>query len=105
MKLNSAKYILFFLLLGITRGVAAQEKHIYNELQQIADHEKAAYSKLLQPHESLIVNNYDLKYHRFFLFADPSVNSISGSVTSYFMATQSGMESIQFELYKTFSAD
>ncbi|MFN8135430.1 MAG: hypothetical protein U0Z17_09485 [Bacteroidales bacterium] len=35
-------------------------------MQQIADQEKAAYSKLMQPREALIVNNYDLKYHRFF---------------------------------------
>ena len=105
MKFNSARYFIFFLLICLNAGVSAQEKLAADGLQQIADHEKAAYSKLMLPHESLIVNNYDLKYHRFFLFADPSVNSIGGSVTSYFVATQSGMESIQFELYKTLSAD
>ena len=105
MKFNGSRYILFFLLICVTAGVSAQQKHTSNELQQIADNEKAAYSKLMQPHESLIVNNYDLKYHRFFLFADPSKSSISGSVTSYFVSTQTGMESIQFELYKTISAD
>ena len=64
MKFNSARYFIFFLLICLNAGVSAQEKRAADGLQQIADHEKAAYSKLMQPHESLIVNNYDLKYHR-----------------------------------------
>ena len=105
MKFNGLRYFIFFLLTGVNAGLFAQHKHTSDGLQQIADQEKAAYSKLMQPREAMIVNNYDLKYHRFFLFADPSINSIGGSVTSYFVATQPGMESIQFELYKTLSAD
>jgi len=105
MKLNYSRFIILTFLLLASSFLYAQQQQMLKELQQIADHEKAAYGKLMQPHESLIVNNYDLKYHRFFLFADPSKSSVSGSVTSYFVATQTGMESIQFELYKTLSAD
>jgi len=74
-------------------------------METISESEKSAHLKLTTPHEQLIVNNYDLKYHRFFLFADPAKAYISGSVTSYFVATQPSMSSIQFELYATMLAD
>ena len=55
--------------------------------------------------QTIITNNYDLKYHRFFWFIDPSQRYISGSVTSYFVATSEVMNSIQFQLNNSLSAD
>lgn len=55
-------------------------------------------------HQSVVQNNYDLKYHRFFWFIDPSVRYISGSVTSYFISKEQ-INSIQFELTGELNAD
>ena len=96
--------ILFLFFLPITALFAQQESFLKNT-ELISEAEKSAYQHLMQPHEQLIVNNYDLKYHRFFLYADPSQAYINGSVTSYFLVTQPDMNSIQFELYATMSAD
>ncbi len=54
--------------------------------------------------QSILKNNYDLKYHRFLWYIDPAERYISGSVTSYFVATEQ-MNSIQFELNADMSAD
>ncbi len=96
---------LFFLLfLTAGQGLFAQQDMLIKNLEVISGSEKSAHLKMMTPHETLIVNNYDLKYHRFFLFADPAKSSISGSVTSYFIAT-TDMSSIQFELFAAISAD
>lgn len=55
-------------------------------------------------HQSVVQNNYDLKYHRFLWFIDPAVRYISGSVASYFVAKEQ-MSSIQFELSSELCAD
>lgn len=101
---NRYVLILIFLITAFS-GLLAQEDLFKKNLELITESDKSAYRKLMQPHEQLIVDNYDLKYHRFFLFADPAVTYISGSVTSYFVATRSAMSSIQFELYSAMSAD
>jgi len=95
---------LSLLLASVARLFAQQEPSLKN-LELIPEAEKSAYQRLMQPHEALIVDNYDLKYHRFFLFADPAKAYINGSVTSFFVASQAGMSSIQFELYATMLAD
>lgn len=53
---------------------------------------------------AILTNNYDLKYHRFFWNIDPAERYISGSVTSYFVASEM-MNSIQFELSTDLTAD
>ncbi len=101
---NRYVLILIFLITAFS-GLLAQEDLFKKNLELITESDKSAYRKLMQPHEQLIVDNYDLKYHRFFLFADPAVTYIRGSVTSYFVATGSTMSSIQFELFLAMSAD
>lgn len=59
-------------------------------------------SNLVQPP---ILDNFDLKYHRFNWIINPAVRYISGSVTSYFVATQPQMNTIQFQLGAGMSAD
>jgi aminopeptidase N len=96
---------MILLLIVTSTGLFAQQESFVTNLQLISESEKSAYQKLKQPHAPLIVNNYDLKYHRFFLFTDPAKAYISGSVTSFFVSSQAGMNSIQFELNATMSAD
>lgn len=55
--------------------------------------------------QSISTNNYDLKYHRFNWVIDPAQRYIAGSVTSYFVATQDKMNSIQFQLNASLTAD
>lgn len=86
-------------------GLFAQPESATRNLYSIAESEKSAYQQLMSPHKVLITNNYDLKYHRFFLFVDPAGTYLSGSVTSYFVATQSDMNSIQFELVGLMTVD
>jgi hypothetical protein len=74
-------------------------------LEQIAASDREAYRSLTKPHASQIVNNYDLRYHRFYWFTDPALAYIRGAVTSYFVPTQPMMSSIQFELASGMSAD
>ncbi len=103
---NSYLRILFLILfLTPVAHLFAQQEQFIKNLEMITESEKSAYRRLTQPHETLILNNYDLKYHRFFLYADPAQAYINGSVTSYFISTQPGMNSIQFELYTTMLAD
>lgn len=105
MKFICIRIPMLFLFLAIGADLSAQQESFMKNQELIIGSEMSAHQKFIKPHEALIVNNYDLKYHRFFLFADPSKVYISGSVTSYFVATQPGMSSIQFELFATMSAD
>ncbi len=50
-------------------------------------------------------NNYDLKYHRCEWSLDPAVDSIRGAITSYFLPTVSGFNTMQFDLDNTFTID
>jgi len=105
MKTSHFLLLIFLLIFSRAGGLFAQQEPSLKNLQLISESEKSAHQRLARPYEQLIVNNYDLKYHRFFLFADPAKTYINGSVTSHFIASQPGMSSIQFELYASMSAD
>ena len=105
MKTSYLRILFLFLFLTPVAHLFAQQEPLIKNLEMISESEKSAYQHLTQPHEALILNNYDLKYHRFFLFADPAQTYINGSVTSYFVASQPGMSGIQFELFATMSSD
>ena len=103
---TSLRYILMLLLvLSNVSYLSAQKAAFMENLKLISDSDKAAHQKLMAPREQLIVNNYDLKYHRFHWFVDPADSYIRGAVTSYFVPTQPLMTSIQFELSSGMSAD
>jgi aminopeptidase N len=105
MKIIYIRLILILLVIITGADLSAQQESFMKNQELIVESDMIAHQKLMQPHEQLIVNTYDLKYHRFFLFADPARTYINGFVTSYFVSTQPGMSSIQFELYATMSAD
>ena len=95
-----------FLLISINGTyLLAQKAAIMENLKLISDSDLAAHQKLSKSREVLIVNNYDLKYHRFYWFVDPAQSFIRGAVTSYFVPTQPLMTSIQFELSSGMAAD
>jgi len=103
--MKTLKYSIFFLLaLFCSAGLYAQAPSLDN-LGRISASEKHAHQQLLKSHQQLILNNYDLKYHRFYWFTDPAQSYIRGAVTSYFIATQPWMSSIQFELSSGMTAD
>jgi hypothetical protein len=99
------RFLTILLLLTTATGIYAQHTPTVSSIGLLSAGEKQAYAKLRVPHTPLIQNNYDLKYHRFFLFTDPAVKFISGSVTSYFVARPSPIGSIQFEFATDMSAD
>jgi len=100
---NGFLYLILILVFNFTSR--AQYDPTLKTLGVITGNEKIAGEKLMQPHKPLIVNNYDLKYHRFYWLVDPSVDFIRGAVTSYYLPTEQMMTSIQFELTDGMSAD
>jgi aminopeptidase N len=96
-------YFLIAASLFMNIALNAQEKISKSSLFPISkDHFMKRTQRL---HQSVIENNYDLKYHRFYWFIDPAQRYISGSVTSYFTATSEQMNSIQFELSNALTID
>ncbi|MFT3753607.1 MAG: M1 family aminopeptidase [Paludibacter sp.] len=101
------KIILFYALIVasfiLVAPIYAYEKVAKPELPPIG---KKLFSEKPQKLRSTIsLNNYDLKYHRFFWFIDPAQRYISGSVTSHFTPTSDQINSIQFELKAALSVD
>ena len=105
MKTTNLQILILVIVLLSGTGLYAQQEPAIKNLELISASEKSAYQKLVQPHQQLVFNNYDLKYHRFYWFADPGQSFIRGAVTSYFVPTQPMMSSIQFELSDSLSAD
>jgi aminopeptidase N len=96
---------ILLLLLASGYSIFAQQESTTKHLQILSESEKAVYNLINVPQEQLVVNNYDLKYHRFFFFTDPAKTFFSGTITSYFVATQPDMSSIQFELASSMTVD
>lgn len=70
----------------------------YNEtLNSIREAEAKAALKKIFYRANVNTGNYDLKYHRLEFNLDPSVDFISGDVTTYFVAKES-MDEITFDL-------
>jgi len=102
---TSSYYLILIILLFNSCVLYAQECRLLPEGIFYSESEKQltkSPQKLPQP---ITTNNYDLKYHRFNWIIDPAQRYISGSVTSYFVATQETMNSIQFQLSESLSAD
>ncbi len=93
------------MLIAFGPGLSAwAQDHMLPHIDGINAAEKAVYLKMLMHQPSGLVNNYDLKYHRFQWLVDPSQLAIRGSVTSYYVVT-SALSEVQFELAPELSAD
>jgi len=97
--------IILILLVNITIRVHAQDNFLSNELINLSLNGKQHSNSALRLPQAITTNNYDLKYHRFNWLIDPAQRYISGSVTSYFFASQARMNSIQFILTSRLIAD
>jgi len=96
---------ILILLVIITMRLHAQDSSLSNEHLNFSLNEKQHSTGVHRIPQAITTNNYDLKYHRFYWFIDPAKFYISGSVTSYFVATQAGMKSIQFLLNSNLTSD
>jgi len=74
----------------------AQEETGIDKIFRISELERTSFRLKNEPRSPLIGDNYDLKYHRFFWEVEPPKDTLSGSVTSWFVTKQS-LNSIQFE--------
>ena len=75
----------------------------YNEtLNSISEAEAKSALNQIMHHANLNTGDYDLKYHRLEWNIDPSVNFISGSITSYFEA-KADINEITFDLASNMS--
>ena len=97
--------IILILLVNITMSLHAQETLLSKGHINFSLSKKQLSNSSRKIPQAITTNNYDLKYHRFIWFIDPAQRYISGSVTSYFVATQAKMNSIQFQLNSALSAD
>ncbi|WP_228853231.1 M1 family aminopeptidase [Aegicerativicinus sediminis] len=66
-------------------------------VQQLMEAETKSALRIQQLQTNANTANYDLKYHRLEFNVDPAVASISGTVTSYFVAKEN-LNSVVFEL-------
>ena len=90
--------IIFFLSLFFQNAFSQISPPDKNFIEKISKADQRNNSKKIKGTKTNIGKEYDLKYHRFEWFIDPSVLYIKGSVTSYFVSTQANINQIQFEL-------
>ena len=105
MKTAICHIITLIFLVNITMRMHAQESLLPNEPINFSLNQKQHSNSVRKLSQGITTNNYDLKYHRFNWIIDPAQRYISGSVTSYFVAIQPKMNSIQFMLTSSLSAD
>ncbi|MDT7831516.1 M1 family aminopeptidase [Flavobacteriaceae bacterium S356] len=88
--------LLFFFL---TLSLFAQKKEYYKDayLNELTKGEKKSASKKLVFQRNLNTANYDVKYHKLEWNVDPTEASISGTVTTHFVAEED-MSSITFDM-------
>lgn len=88
--------LLFFFL---TLSVFAQKKEYYKDayLNELTKGEKRSAAKKMVFQRNLNTSNYDVKYHKLQWDVDPTQASISGTVTTHFVAEED-MSSITFDM-------
>jgi aminopeptidase N len=93
--------LLLFLVYSYAFSQVSDKKGITGD---IAEQEAKSYLPF-NLNTSLVVNNYDLKYHRCEWNVDPNNNFISGSITSYFVPTVNGVNQIEFDFSTIMNVD
>lgn len=105
MRAFSYHIIILIILFYSSSLLYSQENRSHQGILNFPNIEKQAFNSPSKLQQAIPNNNYDLKYHRFYWVIDPAKRYISGSVTSYFVAAWGSMNSIQFMLNDTLSAD
>ncbi len=99
------KKIVFITLVAFSIIAKGQQRDLGKEHAAIVKMEQESHHYIGQNLFSSVPDNYDLKYHRFQWQVDPSVDYIRGSVTSWFMATASGFNEMDFDLSDVMTVD
>lgn len=98
------KYYLLILALCYSLTVFSQRQHNMDFIKHISQQEARSHENIFKAGNTKLGDNYDLNYHRMHWFVDPSVNYISGSITSYFTAL-STINQMVFELNSVLTID
>ncbi len=89
----------FAMLVCFTK-LSAQEENLHCKTElNLPDLEGRTAARKLAFRAAPHTDNYDLKYHRLEWTVDPAVYFIRGTVTSYFVPSGEGFQTIQFDLY------
>lgn len=97
-------YLLVVFVILVQVPAIAQEAAGADKIFTIPELKRSSFRLKSEPRAPLIGENYDLKYHRFFWEVEPSKDTLSGSVTSWFVARQP-LNSIQFEFDTIMTVD
>ena len=98
------KIVLFAAILAVTNKTRAQDNPC-KPAELIAAAEKAAFQKRMQrPLNTLASSNFTVNYYRCEWNINPAKNFISGTVTSYFITTQS-TSSLTYDLANQLTVD
>lgn len=93
------KWTLTGLCLIFTLSVFSQKEPSLDNLCEISCIEgKHHEHDLIGTEKSIVPNVYDLKYHELYFEVDPAISFLSGRITSTFLVTSSGVDSIVFDL-------
>jgi aminopeptidase N len=96
--------VFIFLVLASIPAYCQYHPEIDN-IRELAFTEQKSISRFVPNAPSFIGSDFDLVYHRFNWFIDPSVKYIKGSVTSYFRTVKSHVNTINFELFHEMTID
>ena len=103
---GAEKFTLIGLCLLFTLDVFSQKEPSLDNLCEISCLEgKHHETNLNGLAKSIVPNVYDLKYHELYLEIDPAVAYINGRITSTFVVTASGVDSIVFDLKNNMTVD
>ncbi len=98
------KQYLLIITLCFSLAVFSQRQPDKDFIKTISQQEAKSHENLFKVGNSKLGDNYNLNYHRMRWVVDPSVNFISGSVTSYFTAL-STINQMVFELNSVLTID
>lgn len=83
--------------------LTGQEQVICKDIQPLITSETLRAERVINFRANPLTQNYDLKYHRLEWQVDPDTQFISGTVTSYFVPTESDFDAINFDFRENMS--
>ncbi len=95
--MRTAINVLFYLSLSVFSFGQSEAPLICKDLGSIVQQEQQHAQQLLNFRVNELTRNYDLKYHRLELELDPALAFISGKITSYFVAKEDALSTINFD--------
>jgi aminopeptidase N len=96
-------FLIGFVLLILIKSTYGQDPS--QLVEQISQAEAKSFLKSSQANGSIDYFGFDLVYQRMEWSVDPSVKYISGAVTSYFIAKDTPLDTISFDLHQALQVD